>query len=379
MHAAQVRPRPLALIALPIDAVDARSQHGRHLAPSARTFTRFLADYRARHPDDVLDIRRTRCPRDQDVTAVIWRLAARGPRADARFRARGGHRRSGRDQHLRFARRASRGCSARRRRGCTTPIRRARRRPARRASSSRARCSTRSQSERDRSRAACRCSSISRPTAHRTSRAAIIVAEHPDTGAGNLSYHRAMLAFADANSRPACIRADICGACSTWPRSAAIRCQSPWSSARIRCSCSRPRRGCLRRGRARGRGRPARARRSRWCARRATASRVPAARGISCWKASIDPAAQVEEGPFGEFTGYSSDRSTNNLFRVETMMRRSDAMARQTSPAATRPSTSTSAACRARPRWSRSSSSAFRASPRCTIRPRARIFTPMSR
>ncbi|MGO4764794.1 UbiD family decarboxylase [Cupriavidus sp. 2KB_3] len=39
----------------------------------------------------------------------------------------------------------------------------------------------------------------------------------------------------------------------------------------------------------------------------------------------IDPAARVEEGPFGEFTGYSSDRSTNNLLRVETVMRRRDA------------------------------------------------------
>lgn len=39
----------------------------------------------------------------------------------------------------------------------------------------------------------------------------------------------------------------------------------------------------------------------------------------------IDPAVRVEEGPFGEFTGYSSDRSTNNLLRVETVMRRRDA------------------------------------------------------
>ncbi|WP_417204901.1 UbiD family decarboxylase [Antarctobacter sp.] len=36
----------------------------------------------------------------------------------------------------------------------------------------------------------------------------------------------------------------------------------------------------------------------------------------------IDPDASVEEGPFGEFTGYSSDRSTNNLFTVETILRR---------------------------------------------------------
>jgi 4-hydroxy-3-polyprenylbenzoate decarboxylase len=39
----------------------------------------------------------------------------------------------------------------------------------------------------------------------------------------------------------------------------------------------------------------------------------------------IDPSARVEEGPFGEFTGYSSDRSTNNLLHVETVMRRRDA------------------------------------------------------
>ena len=41
---------------------------------------------------------------------------------------------------------------------------------------------------------------------------------------------------------------------------------------------------------------------------------------------TIDPAQRAEEGPFGEFTGYSSDRSTNNLFEVETVMRRRDAI-----------------------------------------------------
>ncbi|MFM0325524.1 UbiD family decarboxylase [Caballeronia glebae] len=40
---------------------------------------------------------------------------------------------------------------------------------------------------------------------------------------------------------------------------------------------------------------------------------------------TIDPDARAEEGPFGEFTGYSSDRSTNNVLRVDTMMRRRDA------------------------------------------------------
>src|SRR5262245_18665036 len=41
---------------------------------------------------------------------------------------------------------------------------------------------------------------------------------------------------------------------------------------------------------------------------------------------TIDPEAQAEEGPFGEFTGYSSNRSTNNVLRVETIMRRREPM-----------------------------------------------------
>ncbi len=41
---------------------------------------------------------------------------------------------------------------------------------------------------------------------------------------------------------------------------------------------------------------------------------------------TLDPEAKVEEGPFGEFTGYSSNRTTNTLFRVETLLRRKDAM-----------------------------------------------------
>ncbi|BCG22877.1 decarboxylase UbiD [Pseudomonas tohonis] len=40
---------------------------------------------------------------------------------------------------------------------------------------------------------------------------------------------------------------------------------------------------------------------------------------------AIDPTAYAEEGPFGEFSGYSSDRSTNNVLRVDTLLRRRDA------------------------------------------------------
>lgn len=40
----------------------------------------------------------------------------------------------------------------------------------------------------------------------------------------------------------------------------------------------------------------------------------------------IDPELKADEGPFGEFTGYSSNRSTNNVMRVETIMRRASPM-----------------------------------------------------
>ena len=51
--------------------------------------------------------------------------------------------------------------------------------------------------------------------------------------------------------------------------------------------------------------------------------RVPASADF-VFEGVIEPTATVEEGPFGEFTGYSSDRSTNSLFRVEAMYSRSD-------------------------------------------------------
>ena len=53
--------------------------------------------------------------------------------------------------------------------------------------------------------------------------------------------------------------------------------------------------------------------------------RVPASAEIVL-EGTLDPEAKVDEGPFGEFTGYSSNRTTNTLFRVDTMMRRKDAI-----------------------------------------------------
>ncbi|MGD6746763.1 UbiD family decarboxylase [Streptomyces sp. BH106] len=40
----------------------------------------------------------------------------------------------------------------------------------------------------------------------------------------------------------------------------------------------------------------------------------------------IDPARTAPEGPFGEFSGYSSDRSTNNVLTVHSVLRRRDAV-----------------------------------------------------
>ena len=52
---------------------------------------------------------------------------------------------------------------------------------------------------------------------------------------------------------------------------------------------------------------------------------VPAASEIVL-EGTLDPEAKVEEGPFGEFTGYSSNRTTNTLFKVETVLRRKNAI-----------------------------------------------------
>jgi 4-hydroxy-3-polyprenylbenzoate decarboxylase len=152
----------------------------------------------------------------------------------------------------------------------------------------------------------------------------IIVAENPDGGGGNLSYHRAMLhasnqlatslhsrghlwrllELAKAAGKPMAV-AMVIGAHPLIMLAGSARCAfgederdvaggllgAPLEVVRT------PRHGI----------------------------RVPAHAEIVL-EGVIDPAAKVEEGPFGEFTGYSSNRSTNNLLEVQTIMRRRDAM-----------------------------------------------------
>lgn len=152
----------------------------------------------------------------------------------------------------------------------------------------------------------------------------VIIAEHPDTGGGNLSYHRAMihsknelatslhsrghlwrlLNMSKERGRPMPV-AMVIGAHPLFMIAASARLSFGDDERNVAG-------GLL--------GEPLKVVRTPKHSIRVPAHAEIVLEGI------IEPDAHVEEGPFGEFTGYSSDRSTNNLFRVETVMRRRDAM-----------------------------------------------------
>jgi UbiD family decarboxylase len=152
----------------------------------------------------------------------------------------------------------------------------------------------------------------------------IIIAEHPETGAGNLSYHRAMihsknelatslhsrghlwrlLNMSKERGKPMPV-AMVIGAHPLFMIAASARLAFGEDERDVAG-------GLL--------GEPLDVVRTPKYGIRVPAHAEIVLEGI------IDPEAHVEEGPFGEFTGYSSDRSTNNLFRVETILRRKDAM-----------------------------------------------------
>lgn len=153
---------------------------------------------------------------------------------------------------------------------------------------------------------------------------AVMVAQHPDTGAGNLSYHRSMihsrneiatslhsrgdlwrlLQLAAERGQPLPV-AMVIGAHPLFMLAASARVPFGADERQVAGGLlgeplevvATPKHGLL----------------------------VPA-HAQFVLEGVIDPAAKAEEGPFGEFTGYSSDRSTNNLFRVETLLRRRDAV-----------------------------------------------------
>ncbi|HSV77992.1 MAG TPA: UbiD family decarboxylase [Ramlibacter sp.] len=153
---------------------------------------------------------------------------------------------------------------------------------------------------------------------------AVLVAQHPDTGAGNLSYHRSMvhsrneiatslhsrgdlwrllqLAAERGQSLPVAM---VIGAHPLFMLAASARMPFGVDEREVAGGLlgeplevvATPKHGIL----------------------------VPA-HAQFVLEGAIAPAAKADEGPFGEFTGYSSDRSTNNLLRVDTILRRRDAV-----------------------------------------------------
>jgi 2,5-furandicarboxylate decarboxylase 1 len=287
----------------------------------AQDFHEFLADYRAKHPDDVLVIDEV-VSADQDITGVVWTLAARG-----------------KHPMLLFERVHGLGVKV------VTNIFGSRERAARLLGTTAAGLHETYQAH---ARQACEPRIVATGPVldiveerdidlgtlpmikhFETDRApyitnGVIVAEHPDTRAGNMSYHRAMLhsrtelatslhsrghlwrllAVAAARKQPLPV-AMVIGAHPLIMMAASARLPLGVDERHIAGGLlseplnvvRTPRHGIA----------------------------VPAAAEIVL-EGVIDPVAQAEEGPFGEFTGYSSNRSTNNLFRVETILRRRDAM-----------------------------------------------------
>ena len=153
---------------------------------------------------------------------------------------------------------------------------------------------------------------------------AIIVSEHPDTGVGNLSYHRSMLHSPNEIATSLHSRGDLWRLLQIandrgqpMPVAMVIGAHPLFmlaGSARVPFDVDeREVAGGLL-------GAPlevVRTPKYGIC--------VPAHAEIVL-EGVIDPQQRADEGPFGEFTGYSSNRSTNNLFKVDTVMRRRNAV-----------------------------------------------------
>jgi 4-hydroxy-3-polyprenylbenzoate decarboxylase len=153
---------------------------------------------------------------------------------------------------------------------------------------------------------------------------AVMISEHPDTGAGNMSYHRSMVHSRNGIATSLHSRGDLWRLLQlaaergrAMPVAMVIGAHPLFmlaASARVPFGVDeREVAGGLL-------GAPLEVVRTPKYGIRVPAHAQFVLEGV------IDPAAKVEEGPFGEFTGYSSDRSTNNLFVVESLLRRRDAV-----------------------------------------------------
>jgi 2,5-furandicarboxylate decarboxylase 1 len=150
----------------------------------------------------------------------------------------------------------------------------------------------------------------------------IIVAEDPDTGCGNLSYHRAVVSDTQALATSLHSRGDLWRLLQDAERRgeplpvAMVIGAHPLfmlaASARVPLDVDeREVAGGLF-------GAPLEVIRTPLHGLRVPASAEYVLEGV------IDPTNTVAEGPFGEFSGYSSDRSTHNRFDVQAILHRSD-------------------------------------------------------
>jgi 4-hydroxy-3-polyprenylbenzoate decarboxylase len=153
---------------------------------------------------------------------------------------------------------------------------------------------------------------------------AVIVAEHPDTGAGNLSYHRSMPHSKNALATSLHSRGDLwrlLAVAAERKQKLPIAMVIGMHPLFMLAASARVPYGTDERDVAGGLlGAPLDVVRTP-----THGLKVPAHAEIVL-EGTIDPMQRAEEGPFGEFTGYSSDRSTNNLFEIETVLRRRDAI-----------------------------------------------------
>ena len=153
---------------------------------------------------------------------------------------------------------------------------------------------------------------------------AVILGEHPDTGAGNLSYHRSMPHSKTALATSLHSRGDLwrlLNLAAERKQKLPVAMVIGMHPLFMLAASARVPFGTDERDIAGGLlGAPLEVVRTP-----KHGLRVPALAEIVL-EGTIDPAHKADEGPFGEFTGYSSDRSTNNVLEVETVMRRRDAI-----------------------------------------------------
>lgn len=282
----------------------------------------FLRSYQAAHPDDVCTVDRP-VSLDQDITAAVWELAERGRHPLLRF-----PRVEGADREVVTNLFASR---ARIERMLGAEPGRLHERYQSLAADATAMVETDGGPITDRVDAGDRVDLGRLPLLTHFATdlgpyitSGIVVAEDPETGRGNLSYHRSVVASpasvgTSLHSRGDLWRllADAAAAGRKLPVAMVIGAHPLFmlaASARVAFGVDEreiaggllreplevvrtPRHGL----------------------------RVPAGAEVVL-EGEIDPAADEHEGPFGEFSGYSSDRSTRNRIDVCTMMQRDGAV-----------------------------------------------------